>query len=220
VVDGLTNPEIDAALDPHRDRIHIAYNGEQFGKAKSLNTLAKGMDADILVFFDNDILLGDDAGFLGRVAAEFEKHDVAEFPKEATANSFIAKITGFEFLSTAIGSYFFAAIANLCPGMNGAAFAIRRSLFEELGGFRYLVNEDIDLAFRAFLRRARFSYSPRLKARNEQSGNAREWLSQRKRWAINNVSWPKGNFPEILRHFFQDRKFRLSAAMLFLPGIV
>lgn len=217
VVDGKTNPEIEEALEPYRERIGIAYNGEQLGKAKSLNELARGMTAEGLVFFDNDIGLPDDPEFLSHVAAQFERHDLMEFPKEGMARAFLGKIAGLEFLSTAISSFLFAAIANRCPGMNGAAFAIKRDLFERLGGFRYMANEDIDLAFRAFLGGAKFSYSPKLRVLNHLPDDFREWLSQRKRWAINNVSWFIYNFREIAGNFFKDRKFRRAAWIMFMP---
>jgi cellulose synthase/poly-beta-1,6-N-acetylglucosamine synthase-like glycosyltransferase len=220
VVDGPTNPEIEAALDPHRASIRIRYNGEQFGKAKSLNELERGMTAEGLVFLDNDIDLPDDPEFLHCVAKQFERHDIMEFPKEGKSRSFVGKIAGLEFLSTAISSFLFATIANRCPGMNGAAFAVKRELFEKLGGFRYMVNEDIDMAFRAFLGGAKFSYSPSLKVLNHLPDDPGEWLSQRKRWAINNVTWFLANFREIAKNFFKDEKFRRAALMMILPVIV
>jgi cellulose synthase/poly-beta-1,6-N-acetylglucosamine synthase-like glycosyltransferase len=220
VVDGRTNPDIEAALGPYRDSITIRYNGEQLGKARSLNELARGMDADALVFFDNDIDLPEDPDFLSRAARQLERHDLLEFPKEGKARSFAAKIAGFEFLSTAISSFLFASIANRCPGMNGAAFAVRRELFERMGGFRYMVNEDIDLAFRAFLGGAKFAYPPSLKVLDEIPDNLGEWISQRKRWAINNVTWFLSNFREIARNFFKDPKFRRAALMMVLPLIL
>jgi cellulose synthase/poly-beta-1,6-N-acetylglucosamine synthase-like glycosyltransferase len=220
VVDGRTNPDIEAALDPYRDSITIKYNGEQFGKARSLNELARGMKAEGLVFFDNDIDLPEDPDFLSRVAKRLERHDLLEFPKEGKARSFAGKIAGFEFLSTAISSFLFASIANRCPGMNGAAFAIKRELFERMGGFRYMVNEDIDLAFRAFLGGAKFDYSPFLKVLDEIPDDFGEWISQRKRWAINNVTWFLSNFMEIAKNFFKDVKFRRAALMMVLPFIM
>lgn len=220
VVDGQTNPEIEAALEPYRGEIHIKYNGEQFGKAHSLNVLASGMTADGLVFFDNDIGLPDDPEFLSRVATQFEHHDLMEFPKEGLAKTFFGRIAGLEFLSTAISSWLFATIANRCPGMNGAAFAVKRALFEKLQGFRHIVNEDIDFAYRAFLSGTKFSYSPGLKVMNHLPDDAREWISQRKRWAINNVTWFLSNFADIAKNFFKDKKFRWAAFMMIMPILV
>ena len=48
-------------------------------------------------------------------------------------------------------------------GVCGAAFLIRRSLFEALGGFDerfFMIYEDVDLSFRARLRGARIVYAP------------------------------------------------------------
>jgi GT2 family glycosyltransferase len=60
-----------------------------------------------------------------------------------------------------------AADGHLAPvevfGACGAAFLIRRDLFEELGGFDeafFMVYEDVDLSYRARLRGARCAYAP------------------------------------------------------------
>jgi GT2 family glycosyltransferase len=58
-------------------------------------------------------------------------------------------------------------------GVCGAAFLIRRSLFEALGGFDerfFMIYEDVDLSFRARLRGARVLYAPA--ATVEHAGSA------------------------------------------------
>jgi len=220
IIDGQTNTEIEEALMPFKDRINLMYNNAQLGKAKSLNNIALTIPGEILVFFDNDILLSDDSEFLSHLAQEFVKHDLVEFPKEAVTKSLISKILGFEFLSYAIASYSFASISNRCPSMNGAAFAIKQELFKKLNGFSYVMNEDMDMASRAFLLHAKFSYNPKLKVYNTLPETFKDWLVQRKRWAINNVLWLKNNFLLIIKNFFKDSKFRTSFALIALPSIL
>jgi poly-beta-1,6-N-acetyl-D-glucosamine synthase len=220
VVDGETNREIEHALAHHKKHIKVIYNNERLGKVRSLNLAAKKLKSDLLVFIDNDIMLPKDIHFFRKVEKEFEHHDIGELPKEASVKGFFSGIVGFEFLSFAVASYTFSKVAMRCPSMNGAAFAIKKELFDELNGFRYVLNEDMDLASRAFFLDARFSYNPKLKVKNEVPGTLHEWVEQRKRWATSNVIWLKNNFFLLLQNFFRDSNIRNSFILVFLPMII
>lgn len=220
IVDGGTNHEIEAVLEPHREKISVHYNAKNIGKAASLNYIGLKLDTDILLFLDNDIELPGDPEFLAILSREFDEHDIVELPKDAIVNSFVSAMMEYEFFSYAIASYSFAKISRRCPSMNGAAFAIRSDLFKKLNGFARVQNEDMDLAARAFYEHARFSYPIDLKVKNEVPTTVYEWFRQRKRWATNNVLWFLDNIGPLGKNFMKDRGLRFSILLVFLPFIV
>lgn len=219
IVDGGTNPKIEKALRPFKKKIRVVYNRERYGKSASLNRVVNKMRTDVLFFLDNDIRLPDDRNYLDVLAAEMKKHDITEIPKEAIQKSLISRMMGYEFLGFAMTSLTIVKISGHCPSMNGAAFATRKKLFDRLKGFRRIINEDMDFAARAFRLQAKFGYNPALKAENGVPVNLREWLTQRKRWALNNISWLRDNFLMILSHFFKSPSFFISTALLLLPTV-
>ena len=217
VVDGSTNPDIESALEPYRQCVTVHYNNEQLGKTESLNRVALKHVTDVFLILDNDIELPDDTAYLDKVAANMERYDLIEIPKEAIANTFISRMMAMEFLSFAMLSFTMARLAKKSPSMNGAACAIRALLFRMLDGFRPVINEDMDFAARAFQVHAAFGYPRELKVRNEAPDSVKDWMVQRKRWALNNILWVKENFLLILTHFFRTPALFLSTILFFLP---
>ncbi len=218
-VDGELNNEIEDALKPYNDKITVFYNRERLGKSNSLNKAVSKISSDVLLFLDNDVLLNDDPEFLQKLSADMEKNDIAEIPKEAISGSLLSRMMAYEFLGFAMTTYTLAKLSHRCPSMNGAAFAVRKDLFDKLSGFRNVVNEDTDFAARSYKSHARFSYNPALKIKNEVPSNLRDWLIQRKRWALNNVLWLRDNFFMVITHFFKSPSLFLSSVLLLLPLI-
>ena len=103
--------------------------------------------------------------------------------------------------------------------MNGAAFAIKKELFNNLGGFKGVINEDMDLAARAFKINAKFSYNRHLKIKVDVQHNLKEWFIQRKRWALDNVLWLKQHFDIIVPGIFKYPLVLLASLSLFIPLI-
>jgi len=99
VVDGITNPAIESAIDPHRNWITVHYNGEQLGKTESLNRIAFMQKTDIFLMLDNDIELPDDSLYLKKISVWMEKYDLLEIPKEAIQKNLISRMMAIEFLS-------------------------------------------------------------------------------------------------------------------------
>lgn len=219
IVDGQTTPAIETALDPWRDRITIHYNGEQLGKTESINRVAATIKTDVFLFLDNDIELPDDAQYLAKLARRMEEYDMVEIPKEAIYRKPVSRMMAIEFLSFAMISSCMAKLAKRSPSMNGAAFASTALLFRQLDGFRAVINEDMDFAARAFQLHATYGYPGELKVRNEVPDTVREWLVQRKRWAMNNITWLKDNFALIIVHLFKTPAIFLSSVLLMLPFI-
>jgi len=216
-VDGETNSSIEAVLASLPSRVEVRRNGVRLGKCETVNRAAASIRADAYLMLDNDVELPEDPSFLNRVEAELARREVVEFPKEAIGRTPIARMMSMEFLSFAMISWTMASLAGRSPSMNGAAFAVDALTFRMLGGFRPVVNEDMDFAARAFQLGARFGFPRSLKVRNEVPEDLSRWVVQRKRWALNNVLWVRENLPIIVAHFFRTPALFLSTVLLFLP---
>jgi cellulose synthase/poly-beta-1,6-N-acetylglucosamine synthase-like glycosyltransferase len=191
VVDGETSPSIASALEAVSalPKLRCIQGRGHLGKAQALNRAALETEADAILFLDNDIFLPKQERFLGILADLLERRDLVELPKVGVGEGFLAEMMKLEFLSNIHSAEGMAGGFGACPSMNGAAFAIRKSLFEELGGFSGVINEDMDLAARAFLAGASFGFIPELAVGNAVSESSRDWGHQRKRWMTNNVLW-------------------------------
>ena len=186
IVDGEPNKEIEESISPYKDKIKIIYNAERLGKSASLNKAVSlfGKNSDLYLFMDNDIELSNNKNFISNLVNDLETHDLAEIPKESRVTSFLSKVMFYEFFTFEFSTYVVSKINRQCPAMSGAAFAIKKELFEKLGGFRGVINEDMDLAARAFKIKAKFSYNRRLKIKVDPQHNLHDWFQQRKRWLL------------------------------------
>lgn len=191
VVDGEGNDSIDAALSGIRrlPAVTIIEGRPHLGKAEALNRAVRETDGEGLLFIDNDIEIPAGAGLLARTEAMLSERDIAELPKVGRGSGPVAAMCRYEFLSNILATEYLARRAGRIPSINGAAFAVRRDLFEELGGFSAIVNEDMDFGARAFLAGARFGFDPAMTVGNEVPGTVEDWLRQRKRWSINCALW-------------------------------
>jgi cellulose synthase/poly-beta-1,6-N-acetylglucosamine synthase-like glycosyltransferase len=147
------------------------------------------------------------------------KYDIAEIPKQASVSSLISAMINYEFIGYAMISLILSKLSNRCPFMNGAAFAIRQSLFNKLEGFRGVVNEDNDISSRAFRLDARFGFSPSLSVKNDVPASIGEWLKQRRRWALNNIYWLQDHFLHVFFKMFKSPRLFLSFLFLIMPLI-
>ena len=102
IVDGHTNPSIEAALEPHRERITIHYNDEQLVKTESMNRVAHKIKTDVFLMLDNDIELPNDRLYLQKVSDRMEHNDLIEIPKEGIRNRLVSRMMSIEFLSFAM----------------------------------------------------------------------------------------------------------------------
>ena len=202
VVDGETNPEIAAALCEVRSiqRVRIIEGRPHLGKAEALNRAAKETEADVLAFIDNDIEVPEGVPFLSRCIDCLRDSDIAELPKIASGKGFLATMEKYEFFSNIAATEYIVRRTGRCPSMNGAAFLIKKELFNRLGGFRAVINEDMDMAGRAFLEGARFAFDASLTVKNEVPESVAVWIKQRRRWSVNSSLFYKRYLKRILSH--------------------
>ncbi len=89
------------------------------------------------------------------------------------------------------------------PAVSGAAFVVRRAVFEELGGFDEgyrLYGEDIDLAYRAMQAGWERWYVPQAVVRHEHKAETdKRWLTRRMLWHWAGIARFVRKHPERLR---------------------
>jgi len=122
-------------------------------------------------------------------------------------------------MSFTMATYVLAKLSGHSPSMNGACFAIRKDWFEKMGGFHRVINEDMDLAARSFIHHARFAFPPELKVTNGVPDTVKDWVIQRKRWALNNVLWFKRYFGEVLKKIVSMSSLLMAIGVFVLPMV-
>lgn len=220
VVDGAMTDEIAKALEELEGKVTVIFPNEHLGKAEALNRAAGKLETDVLLFLDNDILLPDDCTFLSKLSHEMLRADIVDMPKEVVVESLYSAMIGHEYQSLAIASTLFSFFARRSPGLIGSAFAVRKTLFDRMGGFRKVVHEDGDFGARAFRLHAKYVYSMPLKVRTSMPNNLRDWVKQRKRWTLINVLWFKENFLFLLKSVFKQPSLIPTLGAIVLPSFI
>ncbi len=200
-VDGDVTPDIETALEPYQKKINIFYNQARLGKVDSLNRLCSHATGNAFLFLDNDIELPDDQDFLNKLHDQMLEFDIVEMPKEAITKNWFSRIVGYDFLGAAISNLLAAKLFHKNLFLNGAAFAIKRNVFEELGGLPKVVNEDWELMLNAFGKGNSYGFPVELKVKNSVPTTITEWIEQRKRWALGAHYWQKQIIEDLKRVF-------------------
>jgi GT2 family glycosyltransferase len=169
VVDnGDGGPEIDDAA--RRDRVTVVSRGQNIGFAAANNLAARRATGEALVFLNPDTVVAPDA--LAGLTAPLEDPSVGivtarlrllDRPETLNSAGNEVHVTGIAWA----GGYGepAASVDELrdVPFPSGAAMAIRRELFEELGGFTeelFMYQEDLELGWRVRLRGLRVVVNP------------------------------------------------------------
>jgi len=185
-------PSLDVinVLHEFKNKIKFKINEKRVGKVNALNMAINMSRGELLVFLDNDVIPCGNS-FISKVVDEMQKADIGEIKKEVVIDSFISKMVYFDYLAYNYGNLRFSKDIGLCVGFNGAAFAIWRDAFKRLGGFRRGLAEDLDLATRSFLEGMSFRFINSVKVLNKAPSSFKEWIRQRRRWAIGIGVWLK-----------------------------
>jgi GT2 family glycosyltransferase len=162
LVDNGSTDESMALVGARFPSVRLLDNGRNLGFAGGNNAGAHAALGDELVFLNNDTIPA--ADWLARLHAA-----MAEAPDRAMVTSRIVCLDRPDVIDSAGDGYLRAggafkhghgaAVGDFRTsrevfGACGAAFAIRRALFEQLGGFDeefFMVYEDVDLSYRARL---------------------------------------------------------------------
>jgi len=205
-------------LKQWKKKIKVLVNKRRVGKARALNQgieLAKG---EVILFLDADVEVQDE-NFLEKVLEEMEDCDILDIKKEVVKDSWLSRLTYYEYLGFNITVFLFSRILKKCPGINGSAFAIKREVLDEVGRFEKVVCEDTDFTIRVFLKEFRLKYSPRVKVYNHVHSNLKNWLTQRKRWYIGSALWIKKWWRELLKFCCHKPQLVLPSLLFLYPSL-
>ena len=203
-------------------RVRFAINKERVGKANALNSAvdSDSSGSSILLFLDADIELPQDPNFLQHVIEKMKETDLLDIRKEVVRESFLSKLTYYEYVSFNICTYLLAKFSRRSPAVNGAAFAVKRSVFNSLGGFRNVVSEDLDIATRAYLDDYRFGYMNEVTVYNHVKSSWKDWIVQRRRWTIGTALWIREWHRQLLKKASKHLKLFIPALFLLFPSSV
>jgi biofilm PGA synthesis N-glycosyltransferase PgaC len=204
----------------NRENVTIIVNKERTGKANACNNTVKLSSGSVLLFLDADISLPNDPDYLRKIVMEMQHTDVMDIKKEVTKDkSFLSKMTYYEYLTFNMSAWLSSKFMHKCPAVNGAAFAIKREMFEKVNGFRTVVAEDIDLATRAFLAEGSFAYSKDVEVKNVVYGDWKKWYVQRRRWSIGQALWVKDWYKDLLKRFAKKPQVFLPSLFFLYPSV-
>jgi biofilm PGA synthesis N-glycosyltransferase PgaC len=202
------------------ENIQFIVNEERIGKANALNNTVKLSTGKVLLFLDSDVGLPTDPDYLRKIVMEMQQTDVLDIKKKVTKDkSFLSKMAYYEYLTFNISSWLASKYMHKCPAVNGAAFAIKRDIFEKVHGFRKVVAEDIDIATRAFLEDSSFAYSHDVEVENEVHSDWRKWFTQRRRWAIGQALWLKDWYKPLAKKFIKKPQIVLPSLFFLYPSV-
>ena len=201
--------------------VQFIVNNERIGKANALNSTVKLSTGKVLLFLDSDVGIQNDSDYLRKIIMEMQHTDILDIKKKVTKDkSFLSKMAYYEYLTFNISSWLASRYMHKCPAVNGAAFAIKREMFEKVDGFRKVVAEDIDLATRAFLVDSSFAYTTDVEVENEVHSDWHKWFTQRRRWAIGQALWLKDWYKPLAKRFVKKPQIFLPSLFFLYPSVV
>jgi len=203
-----------------KGKVDFILNGKRKGKVNALNEAVKKSSGEVLLFLDSDLRIDPNSEkFLEVIVEELEEADLVDIKKEVIRESLKARLVSYDYLGFNIASWILSKTLKKCIGLNGAAFAIKRSAFEALGGFSRVVSEDLDTGIRAFLKGLRFKYLKEIEVQVKAPSSWSEWFKQRRRWGIGIALWLKDNFKVLVRAVREYPTILLPSLLLVFPSL-
>jgi GT2 family glycosyltransferase len=182
------NGSTDGSADVARDfagrlpglRVVSATDGQ--GPAFARNRGASLSEADALIFVDQDDQVA--PGYLRAMGAALAGHDfvAARIDHDTLNAGWLAKARYHWQADGLMGG-------DYLPATSGCAMGIRRSMFEEIGGFdeRFLYAQDIDLSWRADRAGAHLTFVPDAVLRYRYRARVRDHLRQEYCWGTDDA---------------------------------
>ena len=168
VENGAASPELERAAS--HGAFALVVSGANLGFGGGCNLGARRARGDVLVFVNPDTVVL--RGALAALARALEDETVGiatarvrllEEPELLNTGGNVLHVTGLGWVAGYRQPVATAAVARDVAFPSGAAMAMRRALYEELGGFReelFMYHEDVDLGWRVWLRGLRVVMTP------------------------------------------------------------
>jgi len=205
------------SLKQFRKKVKLVINEKRVGKVKALNQGLKICKGEVILFLDADVEVRDER-FLEKILEEMEDCDFLDIKKEVVKDSWLSRLTYYEYLGFNIGSFLFSKFLKKFPAVNGSAFAVKREVLEEVENFDQVIVEDLDFATKAFLKNFKFKYSTLVKVYNHVHSNFKRWIVQRKRWYIGAAFWIKRWWKDLLKFCCHKPQLVLLSLIFLYPS--
>ncbi|PVX25067.1 MAG: hypothetical protein CW716_08795 [Candidatus Bathyarchaeum sp.] len=207
-------------VNQYESRVTFILNNQREGKVDALNNAVKRSDGEILVFLDSDISIDNSKEFLTKIETNMEGVDILDVKKKIVRNSFIPRMVNYEYVSSNLGNYLYSKLIKRCFGVNGAAFVIKREVFEEVGGFSKVVAEDLDIAVKVLLTNKQFKYTDNVEVYTKAPSSWRTWFVQRKRWGIGTGLWIKDHWKSLIKYVAKYPHVVVPSILILFPTLL
>jgi cellulose synthase/poly-beta-1,6-N-acetylglucosamine synthase-like glycosyltransferase len=204
----------------YQAKISFVLNEQRIGKVDALNKAVKMSNGEVLVFLDSDVKLKSSGEFLGVIERAMEEVDILDVKSNIIRDSFISRMVNYEYVSSNFVNYLYSKLIQRCFGINGAAFAIRRETFEEIGGFSKVISEDLDIAVKALLKDKRFKYTKDVEVYTKAPSSWGSWLAQRKRWGIGTGLWLKEHWRNLIKYAKRYPHVVIPSILILFPTLI
>jgi cellulose synthase/poly-beta-1,6-N-acetylglucosamine synthase-like glycosyltransferase len=203
------------------DKVKFIVNKKRNGKVSALNGTVKRSKGDIFLFLDADVKISKNSkNFLKNVVDEIEDVDVLDIKKRIIRDSVIAKMVNYEYISFNFTNWMFFKTIKRCMGINGAAFAIKRKCFDEVGGFAKIVSEDLDLGTKTLLKNKKFKYTKKAEVFTQSPSDWKKWFTQRKRWGVGAGLWIKHHYKNLIRYAIKYPYVSIPSLLILFPSLI
>lgn len=211
-------PSQEVAEELKSQPIKAIFRDKRGGRVSALIEAFKQSSGDLLVFLDDDVSVRE-RSFLSNLVESMRNCEMGEIMKIAEGDGLLGQMVNYEFMSFNYGGMLFAKKTGRCLGLNGAAFAIWRSAYEKVGGFRYKIPDDFDLGIRSYLAGLRFGFIDTPHVINYAPPSWRDWFKQRVRWGIGAAIWIRDNWRILLKILRERPSLILLVLFLVLPSL-
>ena len=190
-------------VEKYKNQVKFILNKKRKGKVNALNEAAKTAKGDILLFVDSDCIISKSKDFLRRIKEKMKNADLLDIKKNVIkSGSFLSKMINYEYLNSDITCTIFDKI-NACLGVCGQNFAIKRKFFEEVGGFKNVIAEDLEIGIQTYLKRKKYNYLRDVEIHSKAPLSWSSFLKQRKRWGLGAGFHVKKYWKPILKECFK-----------------
>jgi cellulose synthase/poly-beta-1,6-N-acetylglucosamine synthase-like glycosyltransferase len=204
----------------YKKQVKFVINKKRVGKARALNEAEKIAKGDILLFIDSDCIISKNSNnFLRTIKEKMKNADLLDIKKNVIeGDSFFSKMFKYESLTGALISYIFNKF-NVCLGVCGQAFSVKRDFFEEIGGFKNVVAEDLEIGMQSYLKNKKYRYINDVELYAKTPYSWSSFLKQRKRWGIGAGLHFKRYWKPVLRECIRRPTKFLISLYYFWPTV-
>lgn len=211
--------EMEYIIEKYSSQVLFDISHERRGKVNCLIRACQLAMGSAFLFLDSDIILPE-KDLLVRLDKELSEYDIVELKKVVIGKNFLSRMVYYEYMGISIADWFISKSTGHTFGINGAAFAILRSSFYQVGGFNRVISEDLDLGLRCFKQGLRFNFIEDLEVYTFGPSSLSAWIKQRKRWAYGTGKWAKDNWRTIFNMVRSRPEVVLPSLLMIFPSLL